>query len=734
MNITAELNQIILKYQLDRYYPRFRMKLEAEKIIEKVIQGTGEKAQIFIVGTGKDAVDQTRALIGKYRQIKCFIMTDKIYDQSIWDELKQADKVFLVSFHNAEKAVKLLEDHQVIFENLYDTFLCHGLIFEDEYYHILADNHSDYKLPDMHDRALCERGALQLEFFTLKKKYARSENAMLKNILLGQLLFLTLYMKNFVEAKRCVKEIQRGGTNENVEAAWVEIVNLLENMKEKLQQRKQKDIVLFWMDAVSFDEAGEMTYLNKMKEKSLSFSNAFTNMPYTNSTLRAVFCKKRAVADQSYKIEKINSNSSEMISYLKENDYHIKVISQSFIKSFDEEKEPEYYDAASISFWNVLQYMLSDDEKLFILAHALEETHAPWLSLKITSLENREEMAHYGRQELDEQMEFYGSFFGKDVMQIFMSDHGWQAGDFLRIHHIHMDFYHRDIIPQKIDEMFSVLDFYPLIRQLIEEKKMDPEAFRREYVPIENLDRYNAADIKSMFKNKTLDLIRAFGYMGVISKNEIYVRFSVGNEYQHNRDNTNWRPLLVLESEIENDKNLEVLRKEAGIYPPEILEEEKFASSRYLYELHKVYRVKSKALIKALNMSLSKVLSGYEDGTVAIRTGGMHSYYLYAVLDENLQSKIGVFIDYNPRCLCAACGKKIISKEALGEKWAGVKAVILSSYIYRDKLREEAMQYPTHVNVIDLYDVFEQIGYSFKNEFYGSMGLQEEDYDVVYKP
>lgn len=731
MNITEVLNQIIIKYQLDRYYPRFRMKLQAEKIIEEIIQTTEEEARLFLVGTGKDAIDYTGALVKKYRQTKCLVISDEIYDQSTWDELEQADKIFLVSFHNAEKTIKLLEDHQIIFENLYDIFLCQGLIFEDEYYYILENSHNDYKLPDMHDRALRERGALQLEFYTLKKKYARSDNEMLKNILLEKMLFLTLYLKNFVEAKRCIKEIRHNVTHASVEAAWVEIEELLEHMKEKLLQRKQEDVVWFWMDAVSFDEAGEMTYLNKMKEKSLSFTNAFTNMPYTKATLRAAFCQKRSVADRSYKIEKINSNSSELISYLRENNYHIKIISQALCKSFDEEKEPEYYDAASISFWNILQYMLSVDEKLFILAHAYEETHAPWLSLKITSLDNREEMAHYGRQELDEQMEFYGSFFGRDVMQIFMSDHGWQAGDFIRNHHIHMDIYHAGIKPQKIDEMFSILDFYPMVCKLIEEKKIDTEAFQREYVPIENLDRYNVSDIKKMFKNRTIDLIRCFGYMGVISKDEIYVRFSIGNEYQHSRECSNWRPLMCVESKIENDDHLEVLRQKAGIYPLEILKEEKFEYSRYLHKLYKTYQERNKELTKVLNAYLTSVLSDYKDGTVAIRTGGTHSYYLYAIMAENIQRKIGAFIDYTPRCLCASYDKKIIRRDSLAEE--NVKAVILSSYIYRDALKEEALQYPTHINVIDIYDIFEQIGYSFKNEFYGSMGLQEEDYDKVYK-
>ena len=33
MNITEEFNTIIIKYKLDRHYPRFQKKLKAEQII-----------------------------------------------------------------------------------------------------------------------------------------------------------------------------------------------------------------------------------------------------------------------------------------------------------------------------------------------------------------------------------------------------------------------------------------------------------------------------------------------------------------------------------------------------------------------------------------------------------------------------------------------------------------------------------------------------------------------------
>lgn len=732
MNITEELNQIIIKYQLDRYYPRFRMKLQAEKIIEEIILGIEDKAHIIFVGNSDTEVDYTKNLVSNYRRCKGYILIDSIDDQAMWNELKRADKVYWVSFHNMEKAIEILEEHQLVYENMYDIFLRRGLVFEDDFFYLLANNYMDFPLPGRNSPLWKRRGSCQIEYFSLNMRYKKTKNSMVKKELLGKMLFLTLYMKNFVEAKKCVQEIMRNETNEKVEAAWSEITALLDEIKQRLLQRKYGDVVWFWMDNVSYDKADNMVYLNRMKEQSISFSNAFTNTPYTNTTLRAIFCQKRNVAEQAYNISNIDCNSSAMFAYLTENSYHVKIISKYFIKHFAENNKLEFYDSASINFWAILDYLMSIDEKCFILAHALIETHTPYLSFKMCSFNNNEEMADWGKQELDEQLEFYSSFLGRNVMRIFMSDHGWQGGDFLASHHIHLDAYHSAIKPRKIDGMFSVLDFYPLIRQLIEKKEVDSETFQREFIPIENLDRYNRTDIEAIFKSRQMDLIHSFGYLGVISKDELYVRFSVGNEYQHNRNNSNWRPLLYLKNGIENDKNLEILRQEAGVYPLGILEEDKFKYSRYLHKLYEAYCIKSQKFMEALNTYLSAILLNYEDDSVTIRTGGSHSYYLYAILSEDNQRKIGGFIDYDTKCLCQAYGKKIISRVSqVDEK---VKLVILSSYLHRDKLKEETEEYPKHVKAIDIYDVFEKMGCHFKGAFFEEMGLQEEDYDRVYKP
>ena len=103
--------------------------------------------------------------------------------------------------------------------------------------------------------------------------------------------------------------------------------------------------------------------------------------------------------------------------------------------------------------------------------------------------------------------------------------------------------------------------------------------------------------------------------------------------------------------------------------------------------------------------------------------GGLHSYYLCSILNENVQKKIGSFIDQNLHCICAT-HRKVITKEQLVEE--KMEAVILSSFDYRRILREESVDYPKDVNVIDIYDVFEELGYSFTGNFFDTMGIGED--------
>ena len=744
MNITDNLNQIIIKYHIDRYYPGFQMKLQADKLLKKTItEKSAKDKKIVFVSTNNDAIDYIKALIGEgeCEEIEGYVISEKTPDKFVWDHITDSHIVYLVSYHHMEMASKILEEHGIIYDTIYDILARHGLMFEDEYYYVIPNKYDDIKIPGRYSLSLKRMGNCQIEYFFLKSSYKQSREVVLRSTHLEKMLFLSLYMKNFVEATQCIKEMRDNNSiSDNIENAWAEITSMLDKIREVIQKRTCKDVIWFWMDAVSYEAYKEMTYLKCIKTQSISFSNAFTNMPYTNATLRAAFCQKTCVEDRSYIIRTIDNDSSEMLNWLTAEGYLVRTFSKVFVKSIkvdnirggEEKGEENFYEAASLNFWNMLQSLMDRENKYFILAHAIMETHAPCLSFKMEGLGrcSEKELAYYGKKELDEQLQFYNSFLGKDSIRIFMSDHGRNAADFLERHHIHLDIYHTGYTPQKIDGMFSILDFYPLVRDVIWDRKFNWEALLRNYVPIENLDRYNREDIQDLFVNKKICPIWYFGYKGVITNSNIYVRFNIGNEYLFDR-NHRLIPLLCIKNIIETGENICSFRQRAGSYPLEILGEDKFKYSRYMHKLYEIYQVRSHTLIQYLNEKMKGLLFEEKENSVAIRTGGVHSYYVYAILSKELKQKVGSFIDFHRDCMCSLYGKEIVENmERCNEK---IQTVILSSYRYREQLREEAKNYPSHIHVIDIYDVFDQMGYCFKQDFYLTMGLQEEDYDTIVK-
>ncbi|MEY8396399.1 hypothetical protein AALB64_16555 [Lachnospiraceae bacterium 45-P1] len=74
----------------------------------------------------------------------------------------------------------------------------------------------------------------------------------------------------------------------------------------------------------------------------------------------------------------------------------------------------------------MLYNLLSSDKPVFLVAHALTEGHAPYLSSRIEDEDflNEYSRIHQAHQELDEQMEYYMNYLNRGTKRIFMSDHG----------------------------------------------------------------------------------------------------------------------------------------------------------------------------------------------------------------------------------------------------------------------------------------------------------------------
>lgn len=165
------------------------------------------------------------------------------------------------------------------------------------------------------------------------------------------------------------------------------------------------------------------------------------------------------------------------------------------------------------------------------------------------------------------------------------------------------------------------------------------------------------------------------------------------------------------------------LRKLAGEFQKELASDSKFQYTAYAY---KAYENVKRTVNEAARLA-NEAFATYADGSVALRMGGEHSWKLYELLTGANRKKIGGIIDKNKQCKCAELDVPIfMPDEQLPDT---IQAILLSSKIFLEKLKEEAKERYTNLEVIDIYQYWKEAGYSFQREFY--FGL-DTDYEVGF--
>lgn len=734
-DINEKLNHIIFKYHLDRCYPQYRNMYEAEKILRALIKEIIEnnRSAIFI-GNNKTELDFIRNISGDYEDIQFFLYNGKDMSVQQMEKIdRKNDSVYLVSFYEAEYMERWLRLHDICYQWIYDIFERKGLFLQREFLSFGKENLRFLFDKEAHNRGIYA-GSMQAELYCQQSKYNYADDAETKHIALEKCLFLTLYMRNFVAAKRYAFLLME--EDEKYVHIWEEIQSLLDTIKKAIGSRTEKDIILYWLDAIPYGGESNMPYLRHVMESGVVFENAFTYMPYTNPTLRAMFLGKREIDDKAYLYPQITQQNSPVLSFLDEQGYDIKVFSGHFNVSFQTQYQPECFipDGLvpfSMKLWDMFSGMLKQKKKTLWVIHALE-AHYPYLSSKMNDDNSGDNNKRHrlAKEEVDEQLAFYDAFVNRDVYRIYMSDHGKEA---VYKYHTLFNVYHRTLAPRKINELFSLLDFGVVLKQIVTNGDIEEKAFYREYVEIGNCDWYNRGDIKTILQNKEALSLRFFGCKGIADKEYIYIHYRTGKEWLHKRnDMLLCEPLLFYdcEDDVSTPELLMKYRELAGEYPEEVVGDEKFRYSRYLYVLYQ-------NIMKHNNMNeridaINEMLRDYPANSVGIRMGGVASSVLYYVLSKESKEKIWGFIDKNENCLCSKLTLPVVTPDRTENlDKTGIKAILLPSYSYLETLREETKTWPEDIDVLDIYDYFDRNGIRCREDFYKLSGTNE-DYNVGF--
>ena len=728
-NITEELNQLIFKYNIDKYYPQYRKKYKAEKILESILNKVvhnGEKT--ILVSNDKVVLDIVKKIrVFSEECIEAKHITDlKDLDNIIWDKYAN---IYILSLRETEKYGKWLRMHNIKYKWIYDAFEAEGLFFENEFYKVLNDCQGEwFNAPYFGKQFLRDNWAL--EFYFQKMKYEYSTDEQVKKIALEKSLFLSIILKNFINAEKLLLLLS---DDEIYVEFWKELQVLLGKIKNVIAKRKQKDIVWYWMDALSYEKSDGMPYLKEIMSKSVVFENAFTITPYTLPTLRNIFCKKKQVDDKAYKILSVNEDNSELLQFLSDKGYDFRCIS-GYMPCFEASKvsgnHHSVFDTSSQIIWDALENMIDNPNPMVILAHILSETHGPYLPIELNDgiIDDMKVRCELGKKEVDEQLAYYDSFLNENTYRIYMSDHG--DNQISTKFHIHWNIYNKNIVPRKVRGLISALDLSRVLENIIEDKDVENGIVYRDYVELQDFDRYDKHFIGNMIKKRETPDILVFGYRGVVTQKYMYLKYRKGDEWLAERGNIKYEPSLIglikEADKIIDESILGEMRSKARDF---FEDDEIRAKCKYSVYLYKLYDNFIRRCKENVNM-ICELMKNYPKGTIALRMGGEHSAELYSRLEDKYKDKIGYIIDNNKDCICKKYGMPVLTLEEA--KHMNIKAIVLSSYMHIDMLRNEASAYPSDIAIIDIYNELEKRGICCKNNFYVDVQMTDEDYDVGF--
>lgn len=394
--------------------------------------------------------------------------------------------------------------------------------------------------------------------------------------------------------------------DKSYEKYLIQVNEIISEMKEKIANRKSKDIILNWVDSISNKRLKtEMPFLYALSNRSESIKSeyAYTCMPWTTSTMKTIMTGMDPIKGQFHKYHMLNNNM-KLLKQLCKHGYRFLYFGNGF---WQEKIIPAKYQGLSLKYiktfistefiWNALNYLANTkDQPQFILIHQLFETHQPFFCPDIaeftrTSEGENEKEKQKSAAWIDKQYEFYTDIMGDKSMQIFMGDHGDMLLNYAYLNdRLNIMFFIRNAY-HKIDfskGLFSLKDFSKLIDCIMGWGKVEGQSsiddFVTKYAISHEYDKYEKFRVDTICsdKEKLKDKHMWMQLKTIRTKEYAYVLFFDGEElfYKLPDESKN------LINEPEYADIIQDMRRKLGNEFIDIYKEDTFIQSRKLYEAY----------------------------------------------------------------------------------------------------------------------------------------------------
>lgn len=736
MDIEKYINDLILKYKIDRHISGFKSFLFAKKLLLEFFEKlTKEYKTIYLIGCQKTSLSWFQRNICKNTAKEYIVCEGNVSDLSL---KKEASEFYMVVSYEYKDQIKAkLNELDVKCNCIYDIFESEHLYFLHDFYDIYGQIYHDFRTGqatrDFKDFDINEI------FFWHRRNFELEKDWNIRRKYLEKIIFDCVYAKDFLLLKHYIDIYCQDYDDERYAKFYQEICVLLEDISILLKKRGQKDCLMIWLDALEYGEDENMPFLHGLDEQSIVFDNVYTVTPYTGATFKTLFGKLRVIEEKSFNVAKIGKKNSAFFRELSNKGYSFKYYGE--LDLLESEHIPEYYYSIYTSmtqmFWDILRDIVlqKKEEKGFFVLHEVLQTHIPYISLGLTgnTYSNRESWA--GQQEendkilknrqviesrlyVDKQLEFWNRILPKSMYKIYMSDHGHTL---LGRFHTIMKICQKGIKAKHYRNLLSYYDFDKVILHILEHNDLDCHLFSKDYVIVQDVDYYYKDYILDYIKEDDFTPDGLIGYQGVITGKDMLISYQHGIEYYQKHEND--------EVCVTNER-LNYLRSCLSKSKIDIYQEEKFKYSRIIWKAYQKCSKRTADIEKRKYHIIKQIFEQIpEYKIVAIRGGGIHTLRLLMILSSAQRERVSYIIDRNQNCFACKIGIKVLMPEDL--KSINLDYIIVSSYSFGQQWKSELIEQnrQNNISIIDLYEELAKKGIICNKDFYKKDFIRE---DFIY--
>lgn len=724
MDFDSRFIDLMHTYRIDRHHPWFYEKARAERLLKD-----------FWEEWSRENKGKTLTLLYEKRgdfENFCMSIPEGIHYKTVMYrnddmfsalecisqiEKEDTEDILLITQKDHVRISMELEREGLAVRDLYDYFALHGLELLHEYY--LVSNEKYFDEAGRVDEDGWRNNRYEVLFYD-KRKYRTAREKVQEEYYLERVIFDYYYMRDFVNGDIYLKEYLDKKTSAagEYEGFLTGVNELLLELRQTIARKEKKDIVMYWMDAVSYEEDEKMPYWHSINSKALVFQRAFTANYTTRDVAATLFCQRMPTETlgKSRQIE-----DGPLIDILAEGGWKFKYYGRSRMfaaKYMGKVGERPTYMVSSEAHWKMVCDMAVAVEPTFRLVH-LMGAHIPYLSAEMDSErffcvsggygslseadeKERAKQRTNSMQYEDRQLAFYEGLT-EVLAAIYFSDHGcmdYAKDNFAVLHHTILKIKSDNIIPGLCKQIFGPLDFQKLIQKLIGGGEWDLDGISSGYVFLQSFPTYNKAYVKTYY-NKANFAEYEQGYNGIVKDDYIYLYFYAGYDLCYKLQEERIYLMGVNESREIREQMLKEIKSTDRILWD--FSHERFKYSQALFRVKEAAEKREdlRSIQQEGELFCRKFLEKYpEQSTFAIRGGGDDTVLFLDALSQEQRQRIKYIVDGNLQCNASRWGIPVLRPTR--QEWKNVTHVIVISSNYREQMMSELVDEP-QVTAIDLY-------------------------------